>query len=253
MSDDAQSSSPYKRVLLKLSGESFCRSNGSGISMSEIESICTQIKRVVEQGIQLAIVCGGGNILRGSEFSQTNSTVAESTAHYMGMLATVINGLALQDALESVEVPTRLQSAIPMQNVAEPFIRRRCVRHLEKGRVVILAAGTGSPFVTTDTAAALRARELDADVVLKATRVDGVFSDDPEKNPHAVRYSDISYTDVLQQDLKVMDAQAIHHCKEHNIPIIVFNYGREGNIERVISGERIGTRVLRSEDITQDS
>lgn len=252
MTDETQSTTPYQRVLLKLSGESFCRSNGSGISMSEIESICKQIKQVVAQGVQLAIVCGGGNILRGGEFSQTNSIVAESTAHYMGMLATVINGLALQDALESVDVPTRLQSAIPMHNVAEPFIRRRCVRHLEKGRVVILAAGTGSPFVTTDTAAALRARELDADVVLKATRVDGVFSDDPEKNPHAVRYSDISYTDVLQQDLKVMDAQAIHHCKEHNIPIIVFNYGREGNIKRVVSGERIGTRVLRSEDIAQD-
>jgi uridylate kinase len=161
----------------------------------------------------------------------------------MGMLATCINGLALQDALENVGVPTRLQTAIRMEGVAEPFIRRRCVRHLEKGRVVILAAGTGSPFVTTDTAAALRAREIEADVVLKATRVDGIYSDDPEKNPHAVKYSDISFQDVLQQDLKVMDAQAMHHCMEQNIPIVVFNYQKEGNLERVIGGEKIGTRV----------
>ena len=161
----------------------------------------------------------------------------------MGMLATCINGLALQDALENVGVPTRLQTAIRMEGVAEPFIRRRCVRHLEKGRVVILAAGTGSTFVTTDTAAALRAREIEADVVLKATRVDGIYSDDPEKNPHAVKYSDISFQDVLQQDLKVMDAQAMHHCMEQNIQIVVFNYQKEGNLERVIGGEKIGTRV----------
>ena len=251
MTDQTPDQAAYRRVLLKLSGESFCRAGGGGISMSEIELISGQIKRVVESGLQLAIVCGGGNILRGGEFSKVSSAIVPSTAHYMGMLATVINGLALQDALESVDVPTRLQSAIPMANVAEPFIRRRCVRHLEKGRVVILAAGTGSPFVTTDTAAALRAREIDADVVLKATRVDGVFSDDPEKNPHAVRYSDISFDDVLRQDLKVMDAQAIHHCKEHSIPIVVFNYGREGNIERVIRGERIGTRVLSADQITK--
>ena len=161
----------------------------------------------------------------------------------MGMLATCINGLALQDALENAGVPTRLQTAIRMEGVAEPFIRRRCVRHLEKGRVVILAAGTGSPFVTTDTAAALRAREIEADVVLKATRVDGIYSDDPEKNPHAVKYSDISFQEVLKQDLKVMDAQAMHHCMEQNIPIVVFNYQKEGNLERVVAGEKIGTRV----------
>ena len=158
-------------------------------------------------------------------------------------MATCINGLALQDALENAGVPTRLQTAIRMEGVAEPFIRRRCVRHLEKGRVVILAAGTGSPFVTTDTAAALRAREIEADVVLKATRVDGIYSDDPEKNPHAVKYSDISFQEVLKQDLKVMDAQAMHHCMEQNIPIVVFNYQKEGNLERVIAGEKIGTRV----------
>lgn len=233
----------YKRVLLKLSGESFCRPGESGISLSEVSVICEQIKRVVETGVQLAIVCGGGNILRGKTFSAANSIVIPSTAHYMGMLATVINGLALQDALESFGVPTRLQSAIRMEGVAEPFIRRRCIRHLEKGRVVILAAGTGSPFVTTDTAAALRAREIDADVLVKATRVDGIYSEDPLKNPHAMRYSEISYQDVIRQGLQVMDMQAMHHCMEHGIPIVVLNYQKPGNIERAIAGERMGTRV----------
>jgi uridylate kinase len=232
-----------KRVLLKLSGESFCRPGEIGISMDELLGICAQIKQVVDSKVQLAIVCGGGNILRGKTFSAVNSVVVPSTAHYMGMLATVINALALQDALESHGVPTRIQSAIRMEGVAEPFIRRRCIRHLEKGRVVILAAGTGSPFVTTDTAAALRAREIDAQLVVKATRVDGVYSDDPLKNPHAVRYSEISYQDVLRQNLQVMDAQAVHHCMEHNIPIVVLNYQKPGNIERAIAGERLGTRV----------
>lgn len=233
----------YSRVLLKLSGESFARPGESGICLTEVQGICEQIKRVVDSGVQLAIVCGGGNILRGREFSSTNSVVAPSTAHYMGMLATAINALALQDVMEHFGIPTRVQSAIPIPPVAEPFIRRRCIRHLEKGRVVILAAGTGSPFVTTDTAAALRAREIDADVVVKATRVDGVYSDDPLKNPHAVRYSEITFQDVLRQNLQVMDAQAIHHCMEHNIPIVVLNYQKPGNIERAIAGERLGTRV----------
>jgi len=234
----------YKRVLLKLSGESFCRSGEGGISMVHVAALSEQIKSVVAAGVELAIVCGGGNILRGKEFSAVSSGINAATAHYMGMLATVINGLALQDALESVNVPTRLQTAIRMEGVAEPFIRRRCIRHLEKGRVVILAAGTGSPFVTTDTAAALRAREIDANVVLKGTKVDGVYAEDPMKNPHAVRYSTISYQDVLRQNLQVMDAQAVHHCMEHGIPIIVFNFTRPGNIERAIAGEKIGTRVL---------
>ncbi len=233
----------YKRVLLKLSGESFARPGESGISLSEVKIICEQIKRVVESGVQLAIVCGGGNILRGKEFSSTNSIVVPATAHYMGMLGTSINALALQDVMEQYGIPTRVQSAIPIPPVAESFIRRRCIRHLEKGRVVILACGTGSPFVTTDTAAALRAREIDADLLVKATRVDGVYSDDPLKNPHAVRYSEISYQEVLRQNLQVMDAQAIHHCMEHNIPIVVLNYQKSGNIERVIAGERLGTRV----------
>jgi uridylate kinase len=240
MTTDARTT---KRVVLKLSGESFCRGGESGISLSEMSVICEQIQSVVKQNVQLAIVCGGGNILRGKSFSAANSTIVASTAHYMGMLATVINALALQDALEAAGVPTRVQSAIRMEGVAEPFIRRRCIRHLEKGRVVILAAGTGSPFVTTDTAAALRARELDADLLVKATRVDGVYSADPEKNPHAVRYSEISFDDVLRQNLQVMDATAIHHCKEHDIPIVVLNYHKPGNIERAIAGERLGTRV----------
>lgn len=233
----------YRRVLLKISGESFCREGESGISMAEIASISEQIREVVSSGVQLAIVCGGGNILRGKQFSEVSDTIIPSTAHYMGMLATVINALALQDALESVGVATRVQSAIRMEGVAEPFIRRRCIRHLEKGRVVILAAGTGSPFVTTDTAAALRAREIDADVVLKGTKVDGVYSDDPVRNPHAIRYTEISYREVIEQNLQVMDAQAFHHCMEHKLPIVVFNYKKVGNIRRVIAGEPIGTRV----------
>lgn len=233
----------YKRVLLKVSGECFCREGESGISMSEITSISGQIRDAVNAGVQLAIVCGGGNILRGKQFAEVSSAIVPSTAHYMGMLATVMNALALQDALENAGVGTRVQSAIRMEGVAEPFIRRRCIRHLEKGRVVILAAGTGSPFVTTDTAAALRAREIDAEVVLKATKVDGVYSDDPVRNPHAIRYTDVTYKEVLEQNLQIMDAQAFHHCREHKLPIVVFNYKKTGNIARAIAGEKIGTRV----------
>ncbi len=237
------SRSAFKRVLLKLSGESFCRSREGGISMTEVSATAKQIKAVAATGVQLAIVCGGGNILRGKSFSAVSEAIQAATAHYMGMLATVINALALQDALENEGVPTRVQSAIRMEGVAEPFIRRRCIRHLEKGRVVILAAGTGSPFVTTDTAAALRAREIEANVVMKATKVDGVYSEDPEKNPHAVRYSEITFNDVISQNLQVMDAQAFHHCREHGIPILVFNFQQEGSILRAVQGERIGTLV----------
>jgi uridylate kinase len=234
----------YKRVLLKVSGNSFCRPGESGISMSEVANLSEQIKRVHATGVQLAIVCGGGNILRGKQFAAVSAAIKAPTAHYMGMLATVINGLALQDALENIGVPTRLLTAIRMEGVAEPFIRRRCVRHLEKGRVVILAAGTGSPFVTTDTAAALRAREIEADIVMKGTRVDGVYSEDPEINPHAVLYPEVTFEEVLSKELGVMDAQAVHHCMEANIPILVFNYQRKGNIEAAIAGEAIGTRVV---------
>ncbi|MCA9041611.1 MAG: UMP kinase [Planctomycetaceae bacterium] len=248
MSETRKKTSVFNRALLKLSGESFCRSGESGISMTAVASLSQQLKRAYETGVQLAIVTGGGNILRGKEFSAFSKSINAPTAHYMGMLATVINGLALQDALENIGVPTRLQTAIRMEGVAEPFIRRRCVRHLEKGRVVILAAGTGSPFVTTDTAAALRAREIEADVVLKATKVDGIYSEDPVKNPHAVRYPTINFQDVLAQNLQVMDAQAFHHCMEHKIPIIVFNYQKEGNLDKVLAGEKIGTRVTANDE-----
>src|SRR5437870_7721652 len=233
----------YERVVLKLSGEGFGHSGKSGISIDETLSIARQAQRVLKRGVQLAIVIGGGNILRGAQFSAGGEVIREATAHYMGMLATVLNGLALQDALESLRCETRLLTAIRMENVAEPYIRRRAIRHLEKGRIVILAGGTGNPFVTTDTAAALRARELEADILLKATKVDGVYSEDPELNPHAVRYERLTYAQVLRDNLRVMDMAAISLCREAKLPILVFNYKREGNIERAIAGERIGTLV----------
>ncbi|MFM7151300.1 MAG: UMP kinase, partial [Gemmataceae bacterium] len=205
-----------------------------------------QAKRIMESGVQLAIVVGGGNILRGSQFSAGGQVIKEATAHYMGMLATVMNGLALQQTLESLNIETRLQSAIRMDNVAEPYIQRRCLRHLEKGRVVILAGGTGNPFVTTDTAAALRARDLEVDVLLKATRVDGVYSEDPEINPHAMLYERLTFREVLQRDLRVMDMQAISTCRDGKLPILVFNFKREGNIERAIAGQSIGTLIKES-------
>src|SRR5947209_7163065 len=236
----------YQRVILKLSGEGFGPSGKSGISIDETLSIARQAKRIIQRGVQLAIVVGGGNILRGAQFSAGGDVIREATAHYMGMLATIINGLALQDALESLQCETRLQTAIRMESVAEPYIRRRAIRHLEKGRVVILAGGTGNPFVTTDTAAALRARELEASILLKATRVDGVYSDDPELNPHAERYERLTYTQVLRDNLRVMDMAAISLCREGKMPILVFNFKREGNIERAIAGHPVGTLVSES-------
>jgi uridylate kinase len=233
----------YRRVILKLSGESFCHAGERGISMTEVVHIARQTFQAQQQGVEIAIVIGGGNILRGAQFKSGNTSIQEATAHYMGMLATVINGLALQDALESLGCQTRLQTAIRMEGVAEPYIRRRARRHLEKGRVVILAAGTGSPFVTTDTAAAQRAMELEADILLKATRVDGVFSDDPEKNPHAILYRELTYQEVREKNLRVMDPTAIAHCMEHNKPILVFNYKKEGNIQKAVNGERVGTTI----------
>ena len=231
----------YKRVVLKLSGEGF--GPKGGISIDETLNIARQAQRVVQRGVQLAIVVGGGNLLRGAQFSAGGEVIREATAHYMGMMATVINGLALQDALESLNCETRLQTAIRMENVAEPYIRRRCTRHLDKGRIVILAGGTGNPFVTTDTAAALRARELEADILLKATKVDGVFNEPPEENPHAILYDRLTYDQVLHDKLRVMDMTAISLCQEANMPILVFNYKREGNIERAIAGQPIGTLV----------
>lgn len=186
---------------------------------------------------------GGGNILRGSQFKQTQAIVNEATAHYMGMLGTVINGLALQDGLESIGCDTRLMSAIQMDGVCEPYIRRRAQRHLDKQRIIILGAGTGGPFVTTDTAAALRTLELDADILLKATRVKGVYSEDPEKNPHALLYSELDFSTVIEKGLRVMDQTAIAHCMEHDKPVMVFNYLKEGNIQKAIAGEQIGTLI----------
>lgn len=233
----------YRRVVLKLSGESFTVPGRSGISIDETVKIARQVQRVADSGVQLAVVVGGGNILRGAQFSAGGAVVKQSTAHYMGMLATVLNGLALQEALESIKCETRLMTALRMESVAEPYIRRRCLRHLDKGRIVILAGGTGNPFVTTDSAAALRARELDADVLMKATKVDGVYTADPEKNPTAERYDKLTYDQVVRDNLRVMDIGAIDQCREAKLPILVFNFQREGNIERAIAGHPIGTLV----------
>lgn len=211
--------------------------------MEEVVHISKQIHRAQQLGCEIAVVIGGGNILRGAQFKAGSASIQEATAHYMGMLATVINGLALQDALESIGCETRLLSAIRMDGVAEAYIRRRARRHLEKGRIVILAAGTGGPFVTTDTAASLRALELEAEVVMKATRVDGVYSEDPEKNPHAVLYRELDFRTVLEKHLRVMDSTAITHCMEHRMPILVFNYRKDGNIQRAVQGEKVGTLI----------
>ena len=232
----------YKRVLLKVSGEGFCKSGGYGLDPEEVRTIARQAKEVLQTGCELAIVVGGGNFLRGGQYSQA-ANVKRATADYMGMVATVINALALQDCLESIGADTRVQCALEMKDVAEPFIRRRCIRHLEKKRIVILAGGTGNPFFTTDTCAALRASELGAEVLLKATKVDAVYSDDPNKNPKAVRYTKLTYDDVLHQHLKIIDVAAITLCKDNHIPVIVFDLKREGNIRRVIAGEEIGTRI----------
>ncbi len=243
MSDENQSKPHYQRVILKLSGESFSHANERGISMTEVARIAEQIQSAQTLGCEMAIVIGGGNILRGGQFKAENASIQEATAHYMGMLATVINGLALQDGLEMMGCETRLMSAIKMDGVCEAYIRRRARRHLEKGRIIILAAGTGGPFVTTDTAAALRSLELEADILLKATRVDGVYSEDPEKNPHAVYFSNLNYNEVLKQNLRVMDSTAIAHCMEHKMPVLVFNYQKEGNIVRAIKGDKVGTLI----------
>jgi len=232
----------YKRVLLKVSGEGFCKPGNPGLDSEEVLTVARQIQEVAEAGCEVAVVVGGGNFLRGANFSQ-KANVKRATADYMGMVATVLNGLALQDTLEALGVDTRVLSAIEMQDVAEPFIRRRCIRHLEKQRVVILCAGTGNPFFTTDTSAALRASEIEAEVLLKATKVDGVYSEDPNVNPDATRYTQLAYDDVLQQGLRIIDVAAISLCKERGIPIIVFNLKREGNIRKVVAGQPIGTRI----------
>ncbi len=245
MADSATDLAPkYKRVLLKLSGEAFGYGGGKlGINLDETRAIAEQIQRVAARGVQLAIVVGGGNLLRGAQFTAGGETIRPATADYMGMLGTVMNGLALQDTLESMKVETRLQTAVRMETVAEPYIRRRAIRHLEKGRVVILAGGTGNPFVTTDTAAALRGTELEAQVVLKATKVDGVYSADPEINEHAVKYDKLTFDRVIKEDLRVMDIGAFEMCRRAKLPILVFNYKQDHAIEKAIAGQRVGTIV----------
>jgi uridylate kinase len=233
--------SPYKRVLLKLSGEALAGEQSMGFDPAVLKSIARQVKDARRSKVELGIVIGGGNLFRG--------TIAHSigldrvTGDYMGMLATVINSLALQDALERAGIPTRVQTAIEMQKLAEPFIRRRAIRHLEKGRVVIFAAGTGNPYFSTDTAAVLRAVEIGADAILKATQVDGIYDRDPRKETGAKLFKKLTYREVYERRLKVMDTTAITLCEENRLPIVVFNLHREGNIRRAVSGEAIGTRV----------
>jgi uridylate kinase len=231
----------YKRILLKISGEILTGDRGYGIDPEIIRQIAQEIKEVVSLGVEIAIVIGGGNIFRG--VAASSKGMDRATADYMGMLATVLNGLAFQDALEKMEVHTRLQTAIEMRQIAEPYIRRRAIRHLEKGRVVIFAAGTGNPFFTTDTTASLRAMEIGAEVILKATKVDGIYSLDPVLHPEAEKYEELTYLDVLKRQIKVMDATAISLCMDHKIPIIVFSLKERGNIQRVVLGEKVGTEV----------
>ena len=234
----------YKRILLKLSGEALMGDGKYGISPKTLATIAQDVKDVVEMGVEVALTIGGGNIFRG--VSGATEGMDRSSADYMGMLATVINSMALQDALEKMGVQTRIQSAIEMHQVAEPYIRRRAIRHLEKGRVVIFAAGTGNPYFTTDTAASLRAMEIHADVLLKATKVDGVYTDDPKRNPSATKYRTLTYLDVLKKNLKVMDSTAISLCMDNDLPIVVFDLTHRGNIRRVVAGEEIGTTVGKS-------
>ncbi len=234
----------YKRIVLKLSGEALQGKNPHGIDHSVLVSIAHQIKEIRDLRVDVAVVLGGGNIFRGQENTASRGLdMDRSVADYMGMLATVINGLALQDVLEKMDMPTRVMTAIEMQRIAEPYIRRRAIRHLEKGRIVIFVAGTGNPYFTTDTTAALRAMEINADAILKATKVDGVYSADPMKVRNAKRFDTLKYIDVLKKGLKVMDATAVSLCMDNKLPIVVFNLNKEGNIRRVISGEKIGTVV----------
>jgi uridylate kinase len=231
----------YSRVLLKLSGESLGDSKGSGIFPEAVHHMAKQVCEVRELGVQTVVVVGGGNIFRGLQGSEGG--IERATGDYMGMLATIINALALQDALEKIGCPTRVMTAITMSQVAEPFIRRRAVRHMEKGRVVIFGGGTGNPFFSTDTAAALRANEIGAEVILKATKVDGIYDSDPKKNPGAKKFPEISYLDALQRQLKVMDSTAFSLCMDNQMPIIVFDFSKPHNLKRVVLGEKVGTLV----------
>ena len=231
----------YKRVLLKLSGESLMGDKNFGLDPNVLSLYSLDIKSISELGVQVAIVIGGGNIYRGMNEAETG--IERAHGDYMGMLATVINGMALQAGLEKVGVYTRLQSAIKMEQIAEPYIRRRAIRHVEKGRVVIFGAGTGNPYFTTDTAGVLRAIEIKADVILKGTRVDGIYSEDPEKNPKALKYDKISFNECIQKNLRVMDMTAFTLCMENDLPIVVFDMNKPGNLLRVVTGEKVGTIV----------
>ena len=231
----------YRRLLLKLSGEGLAGEEGFGIHPGVIGGIAEQIREIHDLGVQISLVIGGGNIIRG--MTAASQGMDRSQADYMGMLASVINAMALQDALEKADVPTRVQTAIEIAQVAETYIRRRAIRHLEKGRIVIFAGGTGNPFFTTDTAAALRAAEIGADVVMKATQVDGVYSADPAKDPSAVRYTELTFAEALQRDLRFMDQAAISLCRENDLPIVVFDMGVQGNILKAVRGESVGTLV----------
>jgi uridylate kinase len=231
----------HRRVVIKLSGEGLAGENGFGIAPAVIRTVAEEVRDVHSLGVQIAIVIGGGNIIRGVKAASQG--MDRATADYMGMLAGVINGVALQDALETEEVPTRVLSALEIKEVAEPYIRRRAIRHLEKGRIVIFAAGTGNPYFTTDTAAALRAAEVHADLIMKATRVDGVYSADPEKTPDAERFERLSYEEAIRRNLQFMDQTAIQLCRENAVPIVVFDMTVPGNIRKVVCGERVGTRV----------
>ncbi len=230
----------YKRILLKLSGEALMGDQDYGIDNNLVIQYCEEIKAIAEQGIEVAAVIGGGNIYRGM---QAANSIDRVQGDHMGMLATMINGLALQSGMEAIGMKTRLLSAIKMEQIAEPFIRRRAVRHLEKGRIVIFGAGTGNPYFTTDTAASLRAIEIEADVILKGTRVDGIYTADPEKDATATKFDTLSFADVISKNLNVMDMTAFTLCQENNVPIIVFDMNRPGNLQRVIKGERVGTLV----------
>ncbi len=232
----------FKRILLKISGEGLCREGGFGLEAAELTTISEQIAQVAKSGVQVAVVVGGGNFVRGETLAAAGH-IQRATADYMGMLATVMNGVALQDMLETLGQPTRVASALTVTQICEPFIRRRVIRHLEKGRVVVLAAGTGNPFFTTDTCAALRATELNVDILMKATKVDGVYDSDPKKNPNAVMFDKLTYKRVITENLRVMDMTAISLAMERKIPILVFNLKKPGNIARVVNGEQIGTLI----------
>jgi len=236
----------YNRILLKISGEALMGEKGYGIDAHTVDFMAREIKDIVSMGVQISVVIGGGNIFRGVQASLEG--MERASADYMGMLATVINALALQNALEKYKVPTRVQSAIGMQELCEPYIRRKAMRHLEKGRVVIFAAGTGNPYFTTDTAAALRAMEINADIIMKGTKVDGVYSADPVKNPKATKFTELTYLDVLKKGLGVMDSTAISLCMDNNLPIVVFSLRGKGNIRKIIEGKRIGTIVRGNND-----